>query len=59
MSPKKNLVAPSKSEGGTIGSFVRLPISLKERAQIHCIKNKITLTDLIIAGISAEVNSEV
>ena len=58
MSTKKNLVAPSKLDGGTIGSFVRLPISLKERAQIHCIKNKITLTDLIIAGISAEVNFE-
>tara|TARA_B110000259_G_C13831849_1_gene328996 strand:+ start:11 stop:181 length:171 start_codon:yes stop_codon:yes gene_type:complete len=56
MSVKKNLVAPAKSEGGTVGSFVRLPISLKERAQIHCIKNKITLTDLIIRGIESEVN---
>jgi hypothetical protein len=51
MSPKKNLVAPSSKEGGTVGSFVRLPIALKERAQIQCIKNKITLTDLIVRGI--------
>lgn len=59
MTVKKNLVAPAKLEGGTVGSFVRLPISLKERAQIHCIKNKITLTDLIIRGIEREVNLEV
>lgn len=47
---KKNLVAPKK-EGGTVGSFVRLPISLKEEAQIWCIKNKKSLTDVIIEGI--------
>ena len=47
---KKNLVAPKK-EGGTVGSFVRLPIALKEEAQIWCIKNKRSLTDIIIEGI--------
>jgi hypothetical protein len=55
MSPKKNLVAPSKPEGGTVGSFVRLPIKLKERAQMHALKNKTTLTDLIILGLEGVV----
>ena len=47
---KKNLVA-RKKEGGTVGSFVRLHFTLKEEAQIWCIKNKKSLTDIIIEGI--------
>jgi hypothetical protein len=51
---KKNLVS-KKKEGGTVGSFVRLPIGLKEEAQIWCIKNKLTLTDIIILGIEKTI----
>ena len=51
---KKNLVTPKK-DGGTVGSFVRLPIELKEEAQIWCIKNKKSLTDIIISGIENEI----
>jgi len=51
---KKNLVS-KKKEGGTVGSFVRLPIDLKEEAQIWCIKNKLTLTDIIILGIKRAI----
>tara|TARA_R110000850_G_scaffold90039_1_gene192221 strand:+ start:585 stop:749 length:165 start_codon:yes stop_codon:yes gene_type:complete len=51
---KKNLTAPKK-EVDTVGSFLRLPKSLKEKAQIFCIKNKISLTDLIIKGLEEKV----
>jgi|TARA_R110000824_G_scaffold177162_2_gene356460 hypothetical protein len=51
---KKNLVKPKK-QGGTVGSFVRLPIALKEEAQIWCIKNKKTLTDIIIEGVEKAI----
>jgi hypothetical protein len=51
---QKNLVKPKK-QGGTVGSFVRLPIALKEEAQIWCIKNKKTLTDIIIEGVEKAI----
>ena len=51
---KKNLVLPKK-QGGTVGSYVRLPIALKEEAQIWCIKNNKSLTDIIIEGIEKAI----
>jgi hypothetical protein len=52
---KQNLTH-KKKQSGTVGSFVRLPIGLKEEAQIWCIKNKKSLTDIIIEGIEATIN---
>jgi hypothetical protein len=34
---------------------VRLPIDLKERAQMHALKNKTTLTDLIVLGLEGVI----
>jgi hypothetical protein len=48
---KKNLVSSKKEDVVTIGTYVRLPIDLKERAQIYCLKNKISLAELASIGI--------
>jgi hypothetical protein len=48
---KKNLVSSKKNKEETIGTYVRLPIPLKEKAQIYCLKNKISLAELASIGI--------
>ena len=52
---KKNLKG-KKKESGLEGTFIRLPQDLKEEAKIWALKNKLSLTDVVVEGIKKVIN---
>jgi hypothetical protein len=48
---KNNLTLKKKEGEEKVGTFLRLPVKLKERAQIWCVRNNKSLADLAAIGI--------
>ena len=55
---KKNLTLKKKDEEEKVGTFIRLPKNLKERAQIWCVRNNKSLADLTAIGIEKIIGKE-
>ena len=54
----KSNLTHRKKKSTTILSAFRLPIELKEEAQIFAIKNKTNLTDLVLRGLEQVIREK-